>query len=282
MTQLRRDTKAAGPRYPKGSQPVDPEELTRRLHLLLVEQKARTERRRASVAAKEEDKENKIYHHIPKVAAEAFERTATPVDTMRQTHKLSLLVVKQHRDPLVHELSGPYAPTLQKTLAADQARLDREMLGHRNQFQWTRDMEEADEADASRDLYKTEQRTFIAELAHLKLGNGPSDRHPLSTGDIPAQEDVPTRRPSKALPVHELKDRNDWTQQDEAEKRTSKGRISPFLRRRVSIWTLGKRERLLKQEKDNALAPLAESASSSEGRRSKRESFLSRFRRQPS
>jgi hypothetical protein len=63
-------------RRKKQSEQIDPDELIRRLEAHLAEQKKQAELGRAKAIAKEKES---AYHHVPKVAAAAFERTATSV-----------------------------------------------------------------------------------------------------------------------------------------------------------------------------------------------------------
>jgi len=164
MTHPSRDPKrngGANRRAQKG-EPLDPEDLTRRLKTHLAGQKLQAERRRA----RDVTQKSGPYHHVPQVAASDFARTATP-DTMGhrdlsqgQVHKLA-----QHalRLQLVGEDAAPKASpssALRQVQACDQARAERAIISDRNQFQWSQELEEAARGDKYR--------------ACIKYHNGPS------------------------------------------------------------------------------------------------------------
>ncbi|KAK4247105.1 hypothetical protein C7999DRAFT_32477 [Corynascus novoguineensis] len=164
----------------------DPDELTRRLYLVLAEQKAHEERKRRSRghtwhtrhrearqrhdeppadlttelrrtetakykpagAVRAPDAPPKAYQHVPQEAAKQFTRTTT-VDNMRDSsliHKLSKHALKFH-------LEGPggrpdaAADPAELTRALQQTQIQRDMLLDRNQFQRTRALEEAARLD---------------------------------------------------------------------------------------------------------------------------------------
>lgn len=267
----------------KGGEPFDPEELTRRLTAHLVEQKAKSDRRRAERAAKEAAQHNEVYHHVPKVAAAAFQRTTTP-DVMRQIHQLSQPALKQHLEVLNPEDLSCEVTNLQRTQALDQAVVERDRLRNRNQFQWDHSMEEAAEVDLDRDVFKAPTRTF-SEFAHLRSRHsGSIVPRPLSTGDVLSEEDeIPV--PTRTKPKLAFDGRNDWAQLDnEGErKRTMMERASPFLRKRDSIWILkSRKEKHGKHDKDEAVAGIEDFNSPPDSSKSRKNSFLARFKRHPS
>jgi hypothetical protein len=270
----------------KQGEPFDPEELSRRLTAHLAEQKLKAERRREARAAKAAlAQTNGVYHHVPKVAAAAFERTTTP-DVRRQLHKLASPAINAHLEKLSLEDPHPgQPPSLQKTQAIDQAILERQILLNRNQFQWTHELEEAAEADMERELYKPPQRTFHSEFAHLTSGHKRSSSRPLSTGDLFWEEEETQPPPppkSKPKPGPVAKDRLDWAQRDEeAEVTKKKEWTSPFLRRMESTWILSKKEKV-KQDRDEAVAGIGDHGSPPDGSKGIRGSFLARFKRHPS
>lgn len=282
MTHPLRDPKGnGGRRKVKKGEPFDPEELSRRLTEHLAEQKLRAEKRRevrAAKAATLAQQNAAVYHHVPTVAAAAFERTTTP-DVMRQVHKLAQPAIKAHLELLSLEdpLPGHPITSLQRTQAMDQAILEKEMLRNRNQFQWDHDMEEAAHADAERDLYKSPQRTFNSEFAHLRGRHKKGAPRPLSTGDVCWDEEepsIPTKPRGPIRPVNDGNDRHDWAQRDDAEAR-KKDKTSPFLRKMESSWIL-----MSKREKVSLKQDIGELASSAEGNR--KGGFLARFKRHPS
>jgi len=292
MTHPLRDPKKDGRRQRvKQGEPFDPEELSRRLNAHLAEQKIRAERRREARAARAAlVQANVVYHHVPTVAAAAFERTTTP-DVRRQSHKFPSMGIKSHLEKLSLEdppLEYPVT-SLQKTQAIDQAILERQILLNRNQFQWTHELEEAAEADMEREIYKPPQRTFQLEFAHLTSGHKRRSSRPLSTGDLwektEAQSSPPPPGKSKPKPLLPVaKDRPDWAERDaetETAKKNLHSRTSPFLRKMESTWMLGKREKV-KPDRDEAVAGIGDHGSPPDGNKGIRGSFLARFKRHPS
>lgn len=217
----------------------------------MAEQKKQAELRRAKAIAKEKES---TYHHVPKVAAAAFERTATPVlmgekETKKKSvHRLGHVALKHHVEENVRPTTSSF--NLRRTLAMDHARKQRDLVGDRNQFQRTRHLEDAAKFDKERNLSKVPQRTFGAD--HLDVPQTALHCRPLSTGDLNWEEDLDARDPifhneptAKAL-IQTAIDRQDWEQRDEAPvevHRSVKERVSPFLRRTDSMWVLkGKKE----------------------------------------
>lgn len=286
----------------KPGEPFDPEELCRRLQMHIVTQRIRAEQRRSarvvnvtaelgaekpasgiSLAPKKDPiGQEAIYHHVPKVAASAFARTATP-DPMRKVHKLSEPVVRAHMERLALEESAGGVKTVKETQARDQTLLAKEMLKNRNQFQRTQDMENAAEVDIYREVYKPPQRTFMGEFSHLLPGHhDKKTQRPLSMGDVLEDDDAltltRTKRKSKP-PGFDMSERNNWAQQDEPDIKSPKKETS--VRRKPSSWILlGRRSPKLDKEKDEAVAGVGE-ASPPDGSKSAKLGFLARFKRHP-
>ncbi|KAH8687504.1 hypothetical protein BGZ60DRAFT_522159 [Tricladium varicosporioides] len=283
MTYPLREPKANTRRKVKQGEPFDAEELSRRLTAYLLEQRKKAERHREARAVKATTQQNSVYHHVPTVAAAAFERTTTP-DVMRQIHKLSQPAVKTHLETFHVEdsLSGYGVTSLRKTQAIDQAILERDLLRTRNQFQWNHDMEDTVEVDIDRDIYKPPQRTFQTEASQLKSNHAPKASRPLSTGDIFSdEEDSPVPNKPKARPVHDTRDRNDWAQRDDDvdSRHNRRDWSGPFLRKRESTWIMRiKREKSIRQDKGGAVTADPESPPDKSGRGR----FLARFKRHPS
>jgi hypothetical protein len=268
----------------KNGEAFDPQELTRRLTAYVAEQKLASERRREARAAKERaaaiaagsSPPDAVYHHVPTVAAAAFQRTATPnIVTAETVHKLAAPVLKAALSPSIPDETfrdrsggGPtrqkslQRPTtsLQRTVLQDQAEVEKGRVRNRNQFQRTRDIEEAAEMDELRDVYRVPQRTF-GEFAHLRNAHGRGHSRPLSTGDVFSDsEDTDTVPVSTKLklktkgPGMGYDGRNDWAQKEEGKEspveggkggsgRTVKEMVSG-LRRKDSVWVLmGKKEK---------------------------------------
>ncbi|KAL8335560.1 hypothetical protein RB598_009649 [Gaeumannomyces tritici] len=301
--------------------PVDPAELSRRLHLVLADQKAYAERKKhaakataaAAAAAKGKssstsppsapsarglvirksmsilDKAKRKTSraalrgdparpdeaagggpYVPREAAAQFALTTTAINMSGGgggggglTHKLSRNALKFH---LEADHVDPNAPPAEQTKALRRAQSRREQLHERNQFQRTRILEEAAEAEEERDQaaqqIRSHRHTFTGAL-----GGGPDHHHQhnqqaqknrrSSTGDFlecrekdsgdgrhvlpmpPAspggREDSP---PPKYYPSQDAAEhRVDWTQSDET-KPIQRARTVPLLKRPSSIWTL--------------------------------------------
>ncbi|TVY31176.1 hypothetical protein LHYA1_G000128 [Lachnellula hyalina] len=268
-------------RRAKPGEPFDAEDLSRRLTAHLAEQKIKVERRREARASKVTES-NGGYHHVPKVAASAFERTATPVGNTRQMHKLSQPILKAHLEhPREKHIPGHPSIKLKETQAMDQAMIERELLRNRNPFQWTHDMEEALEVDVGRDLYKPPQRTFnIPEFAHLRGTKVSNALRPLSMGDVFSDKEVPIAPRARQKSAFEASDRNDWAQRDEESEigRQKREWAGAFLRKKDSIWILGSRKEKSNRQDKEAVAGTRDFGSPPV----KKGRFLARFKRHPS
>lgn len=274
-----RDPKAnTARRGPKTEEPFNAEDLSRRLTAHLVEQRIKAERRR-EVRASKVAESNGGYHHVPKVAALAFERTATPVGNTQQQRKPSLSVMKPHLEHSREKhISGNPSVKLKKTQAMDQAMIEKELIRNRNPFQWTHHMEEALEIDIARDLYKPPQRTFNPpEFAHLKATNVTNAPRSLSVGDVFSDERVSIAPRAKQKPVLDARDRNDWAQRDDEAEigRQKREWAGAFLRKKDSIWILGSRKEKSNRQNKEAVADVGDFGSplDMKGR------FLARFKR---
>jgi hypothetical protein len=284
MAHPLRDPRANGAkrRATKG-QPFDPEDLSRRLTALLADQKSKAEQRRHARADKlAAEHQDIVYRHTPTVAATAFERTTT-ADVHRQAHKLGQRAMKQ-----VQEVGRPDRPntqqiSLQRTQAMDQAIIDRNVLGNRNQFQWNHDMEEAVEVDVNRGVYEPLRRTFTTQFAHLRSRGEKEVKRPPSTGDIWDENYAPVSIKSNPMAKPDFEGRNDWAQQDEPNNEGSNvvKEKSMFLRKTESIWILrSKRETSSAQDKNGA--DLGDLGSPTNRGKGGKISFFTRFKRQPS
>ncbi|EPE32616.1 hypothetical protein GLAREA_07750 [Glarea lozoyensis ATCC 20868] len=268
-------------RVPKQSGPLDAEDLSRRLNQHLDEQKARALKRREIQIQKEREAAG-IYHHIPSVAADSFQRTATP-DALGtyKVHKLAAPAVKlAFVEPKLEP--GHAGPTtlLKINQMRDQMSVEREMIRNRNQFQWTHGMEEALVSELDRDLYRPPQRTFQHETSHVRITHSKRAARPLSTGDIFTEEEgevevraKPVKLRGKAA-AEVAKDRHDWAQRDDEVGQVKKQRSSIFLRKRDST---AKKER---SGSDETIKEEGEGASGEVP--ATRKGFLARFKRHPS
>ncbi|TVY14828.1 hypothetical protein LARI1_G006458 [Lachnellula arida] len=262
----------------KPEEPFDAEDLSRRLTAHLAGQKIKAERRR-EVRASKVAEPNGGYHHVPKVAALAFERTATPVGNTQQQRKLSHPVLKPHLGhSRENHSSGNSSIKLKKTQAMDQAMIEKELIRNRNPFQWTHHMEEALEIDMGRDLYKPPQRTFDPpEFAHLRGTNISNAPRSLSTGDVFLDKRVSIAPRAKQKPAFDARDRNDWAQRDEEGEigRQKREWAGAFLRKKDSIWILGSRKEKSNRQNKEAVADAGDFGSPLD----KKGRFLARFKR---
>jgi hypothetical protein len=283
LTRPLRDPKNGSIRRPKKqSEQIDPDELRRRLEAHLAEQKKQAELRRAKANAKKES----AYHHVPKVAAAAFERTATPVSMAdkdgkkKSVHKLAQVALKHYVKENIRPTSGSF--NLQRTLAMDQARKKRDLIGDRNQFQRTRILEDAAKLDKERNLGKVPQRTFGADK--LDVPQTALCSRSLSNGDLNWEEDLDASDPlfhneakANILLIPIANERQDWEQCDQIPvevHRSVKERMSPFLRKTDSMWMLRSR----KEPKPDDLSEMSRSAPTVPDIKQKR-SFFGLFKR---
>jgi hypothetical protein len=266
----------------KQSEQIDPDELRRKLEAHLAEQKRQAELRRAKAIAK---KEQGAYHHVPKVAAAAFERTATPVlmggkeTKKKSTHKLGHVALKHHVEENIRPASGSF--NLRKTLAMDHAKKQRDLVGDRNQSQKTRHLEDAAKLDKERNARKVPQRTFGVD--HLDIPQTGLYSRSLSTGHLNWEEDLDSNNPlsqnkpkANALFISTFIDRQDWAQRDEVPvevHRSVKDRVSPFLRKTDSMWILKSR----KEPKSDTILGMSRSAPTGDIKQKK--TFLGLFKR---
>ncbi|CAG8954828.1 hypothetical protein HYFRA_00008513 [Hymenoscyphus fraxineus] len=279
------------PREPRGTtakrrvkqgEPFDPEDLCRRLEIHLAEQRFKAEKRREARAAKAAAAEaNGIYHHIPKVAATAFQRTATP-DVLRQVHKLAEPVLKTQLS--IHN-EEPGLSALKKTQARDQVAIEKECVRTRNQFQWTHDMEEAVVLDIDRDLYKPPQRTFQPETSHLRILRNSNVIQRFSTSDMLSDDEQLVHGAAKprSKPLFEANDRHDWAQRDDAENgHTKREWVTPFLRKKDSSWMMMVRGEKNIGHKNGVLTNIGNLGSPTDASKGGKGRFLARFKRHPS
>jgi hypothetical protein len=285
MTHPIQDPRSKGAKWrAKQGELFDPDELRRRLEAHLAEQKLQAERQRARAGVQKQN----VYHHIPKVAAADFARTATPEimgqgdPGKRHVHRLGQVALKHHVDRVNIEalIPGTSPLDLRYTLAVDQARMQRDLIGDRNQFQRTRNLEDAAEYDRERNLYKVPQRTFGSD--HFHLAQKDMRSRPLSTNDVfwEEQNDAQNtifhvKTKPKVFPIHTVNDRQDWAQRDETTAeihRSVKQRVGPFLRRPDSMW-------ILKTKKEqNPPVSVTEPIVSEVDVKQKKGNFLRRFR----
>jgi hypothetical protein len=260
-------------RRTKPGEPFDPEDLSRRLNAHLAEQKIRAERRRAAREC-QTTADGAPYNHVPQVAAESFQTTATS-DAIRA---IARPASRSHREaPKDDDPSAIPNTALKRT----QSRLERHLLSSRSQFQRTRNAEQANQVDGEREIYTSPQRTFASEFANLK-GNPPkSAPRQTNTRDVLWEQDLVIVS-QKAKAAGNRNDRQDWSQQDdelEGKEKNKKEKTNP-LRKRDSNWIfLGIKSMNHEKEIDNVNITPPDSEST--GTKIKA-GFLARFKRHPS
>ncbi|KAI9826167.1 MAG: hypothetical protein M1819_007423 [Sarea resinae] len=264
------------PRPPKTSrtvrrpEPFDPEELCRRLELYQKQEK-KPQRPRQLYSACEPDKRRRSYHHIPQVAAAAFERTSiSDLATKKLLHKLSQPVVDRYKNGRdTKEPAGGFRPG-QLATAHEAANAEIEALAERNQFQHTKVLEEAALADRKRGVMSSQKAN-----SGLASSSGLSSRQ---TNLVAAIDDASTPKPpssayaslcrvSAHTPSQSLpNDRNDWTQKDEnaEEKPSFKERIHGLHRPHSHSPSRAKKEGALKGDAVKRLSSSRTSASEPE------------------
>ncbi|KAJ8062635.1 hypothetical protein OCU04_009157 [Sclerotinia nivalis] len=215
--------------HSKRGAPLDPDDLSRRLRAHIAQQKASAEQRRAARVSMATG----VYHHVPQVAAQSFEHTATQ-EKLHQVHKLSEPALKNLGYLSIDEgaagIGSGYVyqkptTTLQKAQVMDHATADRTKTRNRNQYQWTPALERAAELDAERDMYRCPRRTFNSDVPLLHKSR--AVMRPMSMGDFLPWEEKEEPKEVK----RERNDRHDWTQRDESEetRRSMKERVGPLL-----------------------------------------------------
>jgi hypothetical protein len=296
MTHPLHDARAGSskPRQkPNKGEPFDPVELSRKLNAHITEQKIKAEQRRVSRAAKGALEENcGGYRHVPKVAAAAFERTTTTVDSKDKMHRFSKTALKTQMELLRKDEPIPikavtvrplqHTVSIKKHEALDKARTSRDLIANGGRYQWSHDVEEASEQDSNLERYNP-RRNFNDELAHLK---GTHRKNVQSVGDLCWDElessTMPFNKPQpmrEEVPAYTAHDRPDWLErEDSVIVQKKKNRASPILKRMESSWLL-----ISKKEKkhDEAIAGLDSPEDKGTTTFTSRK-FLARFKRQTS
>ena len=231
-----------GTRHSK-SIPFDPEDLSRRLAIVLAKQEkhAQFAQRRGRRVASET---TGFGHYIPQVAAADFARTTTQ-DVMNPTsrgrsdvHKLAEAAIRQQQKSSPNDtvvMGG-----VRQAMANDRARIEKHAALERNQFQWDRNLEQAAELDKERDLYKLPQRTLDRQPLSTVDRINRSLGRTMSTGDLlswetdaPGHASKPRRSTLKPKASQLALDHHDWSQRDET---TDKKR--PQTRRIGLSWSI--------------------------------------------
>lgn len=252
----------------KRDQPVDAEELSRRLSAHIASQEPSTAPRRhrssrrtrpfSTSGAPEPPDQNQTqsYHHIPVQAALSFARTATP-NPRRIVHRLSVPVLREHLQARAD--AAAYAGSVQRARELDLARMERQARSERNAFQWGKEMEGIVERDEIRGVYSLPRRAFGGAESKDGEGEGEGER---------------------AVPVEGFEGRGDWAQREEG------GRGKGVVRDLVRALGLGKGRDGGKRNAQKAVddgAPALEKfvSAESEGKRSRRTSLLARLKWHP-
>lgn len=216
--------------------PINPEELTRRLAAHVADLKRQNERRaqRAVVLR------HGPYHHVPRVAATDFARTATPDGMGRikgskgKVHKLAQPALKHYLCGDSHGLSGMTG--WRSAQSVDNLRTASALVRERNQFQMTADLECAAQLDRMRGLNTAQQRAFDSDILHMRRCQECARNLPLSMADVKWEQGAFHGQSAplysdlrlKVQPVHRPLDRHDWVQQDDAPVEQRKAMIRFF------------------------------------------------------
>lgn len=235
---LKTTTTTTGDTQIKPGAPVDAEELTRRLAAHMADIKRQNQRRAQCTAVLPHGP----YHHVPRVAAADFARTATP-DSMRRQKQNKRDIHKLAQPALKHHLKGnshyvPFGGGMSGWRFAqtvDNLRAETGLVRERNQFQRTSDLERAAQLDRIRDVHKPQQRAFDNDILHMRGCQDCARSGPLSMRGLEwEQEQVHAQSAMlysdpepKAKLVHQPLDRHDWVQRDDTpvEQRKSTIRI---------------------------------------------------------
>lgn len=248
----------AKPTRSKKGDPIDPEELSRRLQTYLTQQKMRVEERKQRAAYKAAhghsppdgkhisknpppaaqppahvqtksrpdsfgaEKEN-VYHHVPSQAATQFARTTTP-DPKRAIHALSQPAVQCHLEQ-IKVVEGNGTNPMQ---AINSANAERAALRQRNHFQMTESTEAVNLIDEARGVHGPEYQRFRKSLL------------------VEDKDSFRPQRPRSKV-ILDMSGRDNWAQEDEKAKET-------VVRRKPSSWILLGKKSSRNSEKDEAVS----------------------------
>jgi hypothetical protein len=222
---------------------VDPDELCRLLNNHIENQALKAEQRRAAKALKAA-----AGPYVPREAASAHQKTTSP-DAMRQFHKLSQPVYKQHFEVLRLDIPGSPLKDLQRTQLWDPAVVDRNIVRNRNQWEWDQRMEKAAEVDLEREINRPPQRTF-PELACLVKEKSWGEQ-PMSGRDM-FWENSPLQRSKEKLKTA-FEGRNDWAQKEDTESGDKQAKLEKIVSpswMKDSNWIMRRKEKFVVVEEE--------------------------------
>ena len=145
---------------PKQGEPLDVDELFRRLERHRQHLEEARERRRAKAEKKSASGE---YHHVPQFAAADFVRTTTPdVRSAKNVHPLSRPVAQMQapRPKSEGHMVTNQLPLSQVVQNHDLSQLNMLLNAERNQFTQSGALARAAEVDKERNIHKLPQRDF--------------------------------------------------------------------------------------------------------------------------
>lgn len=262
------------------STPFDPEDLSRRLAVVLAkqEQYIQHDQRRNRRAVSET---TRLAQYVPQVAAADFARTTTqdvmnPMSRGRSdVHKLAEAAIRQQQKSSLNNIA--VMGGVRQSIANDRARAEKQVVMERNQFQWDRNLEGAAELDKERDLYRLPQRTLTREPTPAVDRINRYLGRPMSTGDllnwetgVPRHPSKPRRSTLKPKASQLALDHHDWAQRDE----TTDKKQSPT--RKILNWSI-RRKSSQGNEETTLSSPSTQVPSASPGKR--KNSLLARLRR---
>ncbi|KAH0544823.1 hypothetical protein FGG08_001052 [Glutinoglossum americanum] len=192
-------------------EPVDPNELYRRLKIQECRQKERASRR------VRERHSSGQYHHTPQVAALDFQRTATQeVRGRKEVRKSSRTLVDRYKNNHGIRPRRPDATPairLPGILTVKNSEID--PVANRNQLQRTRGLETTAGTDKERSVDKGQQKGFNITFDRISSPSSRKKRtsrdRPYSAGDLDHRLSLDISPNTQRQPF----DRPDWTQGDE-------------------------------------------------------------------
>ncbi|KAI0124950.1 hypothetical protein BJ170DRAFT_483076 [Xylariales sp. AK1849] len=252
------------------------------------------ERTRTSLGAKDDESGRKTskatslagtkepYRHVPQQAASQFALTAT-ANVLRHknlTHSLSHRALKFHIEGSASEkaeLGSSTTPAAQQR-ALRKSQSEREILHERNQFQYSRIMEESLENDAtgrSRHRHTSTNSTSNQIVKCISMGAIQEELVMRPAAAVVSLDEVILEDPVVLVDLAVANEhRVDWTQSDESQEKR-KGLRSPVQRTVDSIRMLTWLN-INKQSRNSVLSEKIEAAAL----KSPRSGFFGKFRRQ--
>ena len=249
---------AAGPDFSrlnpktKKDEGFDVEELCRRLRVQERRQTGQEQRRRRRATECETTAQQ--YHHIPRVAASDFARTATPDDFgKRDIHRLSHMALPKRKEGRSHSVPMP-GPLSASSLARalEVARAELENCTDRNQLQWDRALAKAAAQHKQQEVDRPVKRdSFMPHPVLYKEACDLGRARDYSASHV-VEDEVDGLLPAKpkAKYAYRPDDHPDWAQTDENKSKRDRRRsfrevVSPLFKKSEYMWSLRNKERAI-------------------------------------